>query len=63
MKYHKIKGQTKPYILKMRISEKEQNDLMRQAFNNNCSIAEVVRQRLFKNEQVVKVKKVEGTKL
>ena len=56
MQYDKIKGKTKPFILKIRITQMEKNDLDRQAFNNECTITELVRKRLFKKEQLIKNK-------
>jgi hypothetical protein len=54
MKYDKIEGKNKPFVLKIRITEMEKNDLDRQAFNHECTITELVRKRLFKKEQLVK---------
>ena len=55
MKYDKIQGKTKTMVLKIRITEMEKNDLDRQAFNNECTITDLVRKRLFKKEQLIKI--------
>jgi hypothetical protein len=55
MKYTKIEGKNKPYVLKIRITQMEKNDLDRQAFNNECTITDLVRKRLFKKEQLIKI--------
>ena len=54
MKYDRIPGKKKEHILKIRITEMEKNDLDRKAFNNECTITDLVRKRLFKKEQLIK---------